>query len=150
MTPTLDAFAQRLSELRQQKVVIAYSPGPPPVATIAAKDHRVGDLNIYDDGDELTVDLGTKHHTHISAYNYDHAPEADRLGMVAQDAAEFVNDVMRDRIIITVRFNGDRCIGSSHYYVEENRHGSTILSGLADMLLSGDRTETYLWSGPVD
>jgi hypothetical protein len=128
MTSTLKSFVTRLEALRGASISIKFADGPPLSATIPAKNENVGDMVIYDDGDELTVEIGHKHHTHISSYTYESYPAADRLDMVARDAAEFVDDVMRDRVCITVDFRGDRCIGSSHYYLAEGKkqfpHGS--------------------------
>src|SRR4051812_17249541 len=117
MTPTLNKFAARLAEFEGTSRKLKYAEGPPATVTILARHEAVGDLTIYDDGDELTIDIGRKHHTHVSCYNYDRYPESERLNMVARDAAEFVNDVMCDRVCITADFVGERCIGSSHYYL---------------------------------
>ncbi len=107
-------------------------------------------MTIYDDGDELTIDIGHKHHTHISSYNYDRFPEAERLEMVARDAAEFVNDVMCDRVCITVDFIGERCIGSSHFYDDEDNESSSLVRGIGVDATSGDhRSERFRWSGPL-
>lgn len=108
-------------------------------------------MNIYDDGDELTVEIGDKHHTHVSEYSYTRHPETERLQMVARDAAEFVNDVMSDRVCITVDFKGDRCVGSSHFYIDEGEGGSSLVRGMGDSASwEGYRSERYLWSGPIE
>src|SRR5262245_41965536 len=69
MTPTLNRFAARLAELQGTPRKFKYVHGPPPAATIPAQHEAVGDMTIYDDGDELTIDIGHKHHTHVSCYN---------------------------------------------------------------------------------
>jgi len=70
--------------------------------------------------------------------------------MVVQDAAEFVNDVMCDRVCITVDFIGKRCIGSSHYYIDEEDHGYGVLRGIdVGKSLGERRSERFLWSGPI-
>jgi hypothetical protein len=151
MTPTLRAFAKRLAELQGHEVTMTFSPGPPPVATIKAQDERVGDLTIYDDGDELTVDVGHKHHTHVSSYNYVRHPETERLDMVAHDAASYVNDIMCDRVCFTVDFRDDRCIGSSNFYIDEDQSSSSLVRGFGTGVDSGKaRSERYVWSGPID
>jgi hypothetical protein len=151
MTPTLNKFAARLAELERASRRFKYTDGPPPAAIIPAQHEAVGEITVYDDGDELTIDIGHKHHTHVSCYNYDRYAEAERLNRVARDAAEFVNDVMCDRVCITVDFIGERCIGSSHYYVAEENPGSSLVRGINVGTTSGERrSERFLWSGPIE
>ena len=108
-------------------------------------------MTIYDDGDELTIDIGHKHHTHVPTYNYDRFPEGERLRMVARDAAEFVNDVMCDRVCITVDYVGDRCIGSSHYYDDEDNESSSMVRGIGVGTILGERrSQRFRWSGPLE
>ena len=150
MTPTLNKFAARLAELQCTSRKFKYANGAPPAATIPAQHEAVGDMTIYDDGHELTIDIGHKHHTHISCYNYDRFPEAERLNMVARDAAEFVNDVMCDHVCVTVDFIGERCIGSSHFYHDEENASSSMVRGFAVGATPGERrSERFLWSGPI-
>lgn len=150
MTPTLNKFAARLAEIQGAPRKLRYSNGPPPAATITAKHEAVGDITIYDDGDELTIDIGHKHHTHVSSYNYDQFPDAERLNMVARDAAEFVNDVMCDRVCITVDYIGERCIGSSHFYDGEDNDSSSLVRGIGIGATAGERrSERFRWSGPL-
>ena len=158
MTPTLKEFAKRLAVFRGTSLKLLYSKGPIPSVIIRAENELVGDLTIYDDGDELTIDIGRKHHTHVSAYNYDRHPETEydrhpeteRLKMVAQDAAAFVDDVMRDRVCVTVNFQGERCIGSSHFYLDEENASSSLVQEIAVAATSsGRRSERFLWSGPI-
>jgi hypothetical protein len=151
MTPTLNNFAARLAKLQGASRKFKYTNGPPPAAVIPAQHGAVGDLTIYDDGDELTIDIGHKHHTHVSCYSYDRFPETERLCMVANDAAEFVNDIMCDRVCITIDFIGERCIGSSHYYIAEENSASSMLRGITVGATSGERrSERFLWSGPIE
>ncbi|HET8564060.1 MAG TPA: hypothetical protein VFM35_09330, partial [Candidatus Binatia bacterium] len=90
------------------------------------------------------------HHTHVSCYNYDRLPEAERLNMVARDAAEFVNDVMCDRVCITVDYIGERCIGSSLFYNDEDYASSSLVRGIGVGATSGEhRSERFRWSGPL-
>jgi hypothetical protein len=150
MTPTLKAFAARLQELQGARLSITFADGSPPTAIIPAKHPDVGDMTIYDDGDELTIEIGHKHHTHISAYNYGSYAEEERLAMVARAAADFADDVMRDRVCITVEFKGERCIGSSHFYVNESNASSSMVRGIGvDAMTSESRSERFFWSGTI-
>lgn len=150
MTPTLNKFAARLAELQGTSQKLKYAEGPPRAATIPAQHEAVGDITIYDDGDELTIEIGQKYHTHISCRNYDRHPKAERLNIVARDAAEFVNDVICNRVCISVDFIGDRCIGGSHFYLNEDQNESSLLRVIAAEAKSDEaRSERFLWSGPI-
>jgi hypothetical protein len=129
-----------------------HSPGPPPFATIQAKDQRVGDLIIYDDEYQLTVVIGHLHHEHFSIHDYDNLPPTECLRLAAHAAADFVNDLMNDRICLIAEFKGDLCIGSTHFYVDEEEPG---FSGMIRFFNNGGgegeaRSQRYLWSGPID
>lgn len=151
MTPTLASFVARLQQLQGASLAMTLAHGPPATATIPARHQDVGDITVYDDGDELTIEIGHKHHTHISSYNYDSFPEAERLGKVALDAAAFVDDIIHDRVCITVDFKGEQCIGSSHYYLDDNETSSSIVRGIGGGTMPGEsRSERFLWSGPID
>jgi hypothetical protein len=149
MTPTLNKFAARLAELQGTPRRFKYVHEPQPTAIIPAQNEAVGDIKIYDDGDELTIEIGHKHHTHVSCYNYDSFPEAERLNMVARDAAQFVDDVMCDRVCITADFIGERCIGSSHYYIGAENSETSLVRGFVGATSGERRSERFLWSGPI-
>jgi hypothetical protein len=149
MTPTLNKFAARLAELQGTPRRFKYVLEPQPAATIPAQHEAVGDITIYDDGEELTIEIGHIHHTHVSCYNYDRFPEAERLNMVARDAAQFVDDVMCDRVCITADFIGERCIGSSHFYVAGENSEASLVRGFASATTGERRSERFLWSGPI-
>ncbi len=150
MTPTLNKFAARLAELQGTPRRFSYCEGPPAAATIAARHEAVGNLTISDDGDELTIDIGHKHHTHVSCYDYDQYPVTECLNMVARDAAAFVNDVMCDRVCITVDYFGERRIGSSHFCDDEENGTSSLVRGIGVGATSGERrSERFRWSGPL-
>ena len=150
MTPTLKHFVARLQELQGPSLSIMFADGPPPTVIIPAKHQLVGSISVYDDCDELTIEVGEKHHTHISGYNYGSYPEEERLEVVARNAAEFVDDIMSDRVCIAVDFKGEQCIGSSHYFVNETNINSSMVRGIGQEPITGEsRSERFLWSGPI-
>jgi hypothetical protein len=123
----------------------------PPSIVLPAKNDSIGCLTIYDDGDELTIEIGELHHTHFSAYNYDADTDYEQLRYAIKAAAQFVADVINDRVLISVDYAGDRCIGSSHRYLCTDR-GNSDMVRLPDAPLffnQATRSERYLWSGPV-
>jgi len=80
--------------------------------TISAKSEDVGKLTIWDDGDELTVDLGEKHHCHFDEHTAPGSTQRERREFVADTTAEFVNDVLNDRVSFRVEYKAGRCRSS--------------------------------------
>ena len=151
MTPTLQRFIQEFGSLGGETDAWSYDEGPPPRLRHPAAHPDVGCLHIYDDGDELTVCLDKKHHSHIATYNYLQEPEAERLNLVASETARFVADIMADRILFTVDFVGAKFRGSSHVYLDENRQGvESLRTSLLGIRGGNIRTERYVWSQPCD
>ena len=87
MTPALNAFLERFAELGGDANQWVQTESRYPTLTFPAKHDDVGPLSIDDNGDELTLELGTKHHTHFSGYSYDGDSDEARLRAAAQDAA---------------------------------------------------------------
>ena len=150
MTSTLQQFVRDLAALGGGVEAWAYDDGPPPCLTYPAAHPDVGPLLIYDDGDELTVCLDQKHHSHIATYNYLQEPESERLNLVASEAADFVNDIFSGCVLFTVDYVGTECRGSSHVYLDENPKGVESLRGSIGLRGGNIRTEQYLWSGPYN
>ncbi len=158
MTPTLTNFLACLKTLgvspAYDYAASAYVNNAPssPSITIPAKHDSVGHLKVYDDGDELTVELGELHHAHFSAYNYDAETGEQRLLSATEDAAKFVADILDDRVFISIDYSAERCIGSSHGYLDSASQ-PTDLVRLPDAPLFHNectRSERYVWSGPID
>ncbi len=158
MTPTLNSF---VDQLRFHGVTPTYefvaskwigSALSTPSLVIPAANDSVGALTAYDDGDELTVEIGQLHHTHFSAYNYDGETNEQRLGAAIEDAARFVAEVFADRIYISVDFAGERCIGSSHGYLHSGNRPTDMLRMPDAPLFPNEatRSERYVWSGPAN
>lgn len=134
MTPTLQALSSRLKNLG----VIAelrFVAGPPAQLTIPARNPATGRITIYDEPHELTVELEGKHHSHFQT------PE---------EAADFVAGIITERVCVTVDYLGDRCIGSSHFQLDQQGvTRETLRDSLAGLRGGNIRSERYLWSGPV-
>jgi len=158
MTPTLKHFLERLTVL---DLTPAYEFVPSkwidtsqssPSLVIAAKNELVGALTVYDDGDEVTIEIGQLHHTHFSAYNYDFRSSEQRMVAAARDAAGFVADVFADRVYFAVDFSGERCIGSSHGYLDSDAQATSLIRLPDASLLYNEATRSirYTWSGPLE
>ena len=150
MTPALDAFLRRFAELGGDADRWACSDAHHPTLTFPAQHESVGSLSIDDNGDELTLELGSKHHAHFSGYNYDGESDSSRLLAAAHDAAKFAFDVMTDRVCFTVDFIDDRCIGSSHFYLDaENTTADTVRDSAIGLRGGNIRSDRFLWSSPL-
>jgi hypothetical protein len=118
--------------------------------TLPAKCELVGPLVVSDDDVELTVVIGTLHHTHFSAWNCRGDSESVKMLEVAQNAAAFVADVLMDRVCFTIDYSDKRCIGSSHFYLDaENATVETLRESIFGLRGGNIRTERFLWTGPI-
>ena len=98
---------------------------------------EVGNIEVLDDGDELTVYLGNFTHLHFEGD--DEGPsEAQGGEKIAEEVAEFLEAVLADRI----EFYGSSPGGGGCRPRQEKKRG------WLSRLLLGRRT--YVWSGPLD
>jgi hypothetical protein len=105
---------------------------PEPCAAFPAAHPEVGNIEICDDGDELTVYVGELSHGHFS--NYDDNLTADQKAeIIAEKVAEFLEDLFADRIVIWRSFGGS----GGWYHVGH--------AGLAKII---PKTK-FVWSGPM-
>jgi len=105
------------------------------VVVFSSANPDVGDIEIYDDGEELTVLVGKFTHTHFG--NYDTTLSSQqRVERIAEDVVSFLEDVFADRI----EFFGSH-IGAGGFRRREHPRG------LLSKLIFGRKT--YVWSGPV-
>ncbi|TWU59967.1 hypothetical protein Poly51_02400 [Rubripirellula tenax] len=150
MTPALNAFLERFAELGGDTSRWLQAGSRYPTLILPARHNDVGPLSIDDNGDELTLELGTKHHTHFSGYSYDGDSDDLRLLAAAHDVARFVMDVIADRVCFTTDYLNDRCIGSSHFYLDaENTTADTVRDTLIGLRGGNIRTDRFLWSSPL-
>ena len=90
----------------------------------------VGDIEIYDDGDELTVVAGKFTHGHFS--NYDQELGDDEKECEIVDAVvSFLTDLFADRVILWGSHSG-----SGGWYYPEHAGGA------------GQHEHEFVWSGP--
>ena len=107
---------------------------PNEVAIFPAAHPGVGDLTIWDDGDEATVGIGEITHDHFN-------PDDDSLSSeeiakrVSKEVVEFLEDLFADRVLLWKSPDG-------------RSGGWRVLTTPDDSLEQGNNL-TYLWSGPV-
>jgi hypothetical protein len=100
---------------------------------IAAQAGAVGDLEILVDANEVTVYVG--HHTHCHFSSYEGDGPAEDLATCEQ-AADFLEDVLADRVVIRSVRRPDGQRGS----------GGTYSLGTRPRLVDAG-SDAFLWSG---
>ena len=76
-----------------------FSEPPQPIASLPAPYPEIGRLDIYDDGDEATVDLTEITHGHFSCYDTDTTTE-QREAMITADVIDFLHALFSDQILL--------------------------------------------------
>jgi hypothetical protein len=105
--------------------------GQQPVASFPAAHPEVGDLQIYDDDDELTISVGSVTHGHFSPNNYQE-PIEKRQEEVINRVMEFLDAVFKDQV----------------EFWSVGKMGGWNPRGQEPVLRSSD-ARTYVWSGPL-
>lgn len=102
------------------------------VVSFPAQHPEVGDVEVHDDVQELTVHAGNFTHIHFS--NYDAALSKEQAAdQVAEDALEFLMKLFADQIVMW----GSHDRGGGCY---DRETGSSS---------SFDRGQEFVWSGPI-
>lgn len=78
---------------------------PDAVATFPAACAEVGDVLIYDDGDEATVVIENVTHYHSNPYDSAMSPR-ERAERVTQEVVEFLRALFDDRVFLWARQQG--------------------------------------------
>jgi len=150
MTPALETFFHRFAELGGDPLRWRQTEGSLPALAYPAAHTEVGGLSIEDNGDELTVEIGNKHHTHFSASDHDGDSHDVRITAAALAAAQFAIDVIHDRVCFTVDFRHDRCLGSSHVYLDaENATLDVVREPGFGQRGGRIRSNRFVWSTPL-
>jgi hypothetical protein len=112
------------------------TPGDDPVAVFPAMHSDIGDISIYDDGDELTVVFGNFTHSHFGNYE-EKLSEAEKERQIAEEMVELLEDIFQDKIL----FYGSHQGGGGWQGIEGKSRG------FISKTFAGQKS--YVWSGPV-
>jgi len=105
-----------------------------PIAVFPAVHSEVGDVSIYDDGNEAMVSVGQITHGHFG-WTDPNRTEAEIAQSVTDEVVRFLTDLFADRIVLWKSSGGA---------------GGWWLVGHDNSLSIMDADDfTYLWSGPV-
>ena len=85
-----DILIPKLQERFADRGMRVNSP-PSPCAVFPAIHHEVGNIEIYDDGDEVTVVAGNFTHGHFSNYD-DKLSDQEKAERIAEQDACFLED----------------------------------------------------------
>jgi hypothetical protein len=111
------------------------SPGPRVIFPCVHPE--VGDFEIRDDGDELTVCAGNFTHGHFS--NFDEKLSKEKKAeQIAEDTITFLESVFADQIVF---WGSSRGGGGWHHRSEPNKFFRTGILGKPK--------KEYVWSGPL-
>jgi hypothetical protein len=107
-----------------------------PIVVVPAVHPEVGNVEIHDDGNELTVVLGNFTHSHFANYD-DGIDDAERAKRIADALIDFLKDLFADRIEL--------------YGSHKTGGGARLLSrgprGVISRTFFGG--PSYVWSGPL-
>lgn len=108
---------------------------PNPLATFPAVNEAVGDVRIWQDGDEVRVAIGTVTHGHFSLY--DATMSRDQIAdHIVADVIGFLDDLFADRVLL--------------WQSRDGRSGGWRVLGREENLSPvGPENHTFTWSGPV-
>lgn len=97
----------------------------------------VGELRVWDDGDELTIALGEHIHRHVRLCMYDDAAEAGRPALAAATTVDDIRRVLEGRTGLRITRRHGRVVSSTTYDPEQ----CTIAPATRD-------DSEYVWDGP--
>src|SRR5262249_9607059 len=104
---------------------------PAPCAVFPAVHPEVGDIEIYDDGDELTVVAGNFTHGHFSNYEAELSTKQKAV-RITDSVLSFLDDLFADQIILWGSHEGS---------------GGWYKKGETSEWRKG--AKAYVWSGPA-
>ena len=124
-------LSRLIPELRARFPDRAFAPGSQPDRAVVypAQHPEVGAIEIMDDGDELTIYLGTFTHCHMS--NYDDAPEEEKAKEIVESTVAFLGEIFGDRVV---------------FWGSHKDGGGTCHVSIPNRYPAGQRL--FVWSGP--
>lgn len=122
---------------RYPNVAFSFFDTPQPFARVASGHSDIGDLEIFDDGDEATVAITEITHSHFNPYK--NMPERDRDEWVTNSVIEFLDALFGDRVLL--------------YRTTDRRQGGWQLRDekidRSPPVPGTEQYECFVWSGAV-
>jgi hypothetical protein len=107
---------------------------PDPIAVFPAMHPEVGEVKIWDDGDEATIEIGRITHGHMNPYGASMS-EDEVAREVTRQVVEFLEDLFTDRVLLWVSADG-------------RSGGWKVLSDTVETSDPPRGTCIFVWSGP--
>jgi len=104
---------------------------PGPCAVFPAVHADIGDIQIYDDGDEVTLVAGNFTHGHFSDFDDTRTPE-QKAERIAAHVVSFLDDLFADRVVL---------------WGAHDRAGGWYNIADADSPFRAEDEPRYVWSG---
>ena len=128
----LDAIKRQFPD-----VVFEVLEGAQPFARLAAPYGGIGDLELHDDGNEVTIDFRHISHTHLNPYRK--MPREALANWLAESVVEFLKALFEDRILLYTAVDG----------LQGGQQISEVPFSRSEPVAGMDGFNCYLWSGPV-
>jgi hypothetical protein len=128
-------------EERIPKRIEVVAPGEDrtPFIRIKTSESDFGDIELYDDEDEVTIYFGRFTHSHFS--NYDDIPVEEKEAQIAEDVYEVLRATLDDELEFWGSHQGSGGFQGVEYAKEQKR-------GILSRIFSGGSSKTfYRWSG---
>jgi hypothetical protein len=109
-----------------------------PVATLRAPFAEIGELQIYDDGDEATVVFSKVTHGHFGSYDSSLSAEKKELEIV-QNVINFLQALFADKVLLFCTPSGSKGFG-----------GWQKIDPSQEPLAFKSKCEYFVWSGSYD
>ncbi|CAN5548107.1 hypothetical protein BH10PLA1_BH10PLA1_15070 [soil metagenome] len=109
------------------------------ILRVPAKAADVGNLIVYNYGVEFTVAVGKISHRHFECFLSRAEREEDGQREAAEDAINWIEEILADRVRFRVEYSSGRVIAGSSWNPAESNGGR--------WLAKTDQSREYLWSG---
>jgi hypothetical protein len=119
------------------------------ILRVPAKAPEVGDIVVRNDGDELTVCIGRINHRHFEVYCLTGATEQERQREVAENATEWIVDILAERVRFRAEFEAGRLIAGSSWHIGHRDGGGwpTRTGEVREYTWSGEKFHSHLAAG---
>ena len=104
-----------------------------------AASPRVGELVVWNDGDELTVGVGEISHHHFPTWDFEGVPQAEQMQRASAAAIGWIEAIISGRVRFRVEYESDRVCAGKWWFADQGDGGR--------WLERTTRAVEYTWSG---
>ena len=137
LTKVVTEFLEKQIPERIERIEAGEEPAP--FIRIRSENGEFGDIELYDDGDEVTIVFGRFTHSHYS--NYDDIPLEQKEDQIAEDVFDVITDTLNDKLEFWGSHEGSGGGQDAEWAAAKKR-------GLLSRILNRGSSRTYYrWSG---